>query len=101
MFYPETAPGPWSRYEAIIGLLYTYFHQRSTLLRDIILFNEQLLPDKREQIIGKFNNNNQDIKLIFNQYFQIYELNKNKYDEYKQDKIESFLNSFIKETVYL
>ena len=87
--------------EIIIGLLYTYFHQRSTLLRDIILFNEQLLPDKREQIIGKFNNNNQDIKLIFNQYFQIYELNKNKYDEYKQDKIESFLNSFIKETVYL
>ena len=87
--------------EIIIGLLYTYFHQRNTLFRDIILFNEQLLPEKREKIIEKFSNNNQDIKVIFNQFFQNYELNKNKYDENKLEKIESFFDIFIKETVYL
>ena len=87
--------------EIIIGLLYTYFHQRNTLFRDIISFNEQLLPDKREKVLGKFNNDNRDIKIIFNQFFQSYELNKNKYDEGKQDKIEIFLINFIKETLYL
>ena len=84
--------------EIIISLLYKYFHQRTTLFRDIILFNEQLLPEKREKVQQKFNNNNQDIKVIFSQFFQNYELNKNKYDEDKPDKIESFFNLFIKET---
>ena len=59
------------------------------------------MPEKREKIIEKFSNNNQDIKVIFNQFFQNYELNKNKYDENKSEKIESFFDIFIKETVYL
>ena len=87
--------------EIIIGLIYTYFHQRSTLFRDIILFNEQLLPENRQKVIAKFNNDNIDIKIIFNKYFQKYELNKNEYDEEKPDKIENYLNILIKETISL
>ena len=87
--------------EIIIGLIYTYFHQRNTLFRDIILFNEQLLPEKRQQVIQKYNNNGQDIKIIFNQFFQNYEMNKNKYDEDKPEKVEIFLTSLIKESLFL
>ena len=100
--------------EIIIGLLYSYFHQRNTLFRDIILFNEQLLPEKREKVRQKFSeerqkyfgligdyNNGEDIKLIFNQFFQNYELSKNKYDEKNINKIENFLNSLLKECISL
>ena len=87
--------------EIIIGLIYAYFHQRNTLFRDIILFNEQLLPEKRELVQKKYNNNGQDIKINFNQFFQNYELNKNKYDEDKPEVIENFLNTLIKDTLLL
>ena len=87
--------------EIIIGLIYVYFHQRNTLFRDIILFNEQLLPEKRMQVIEKYNNNGQDIKFVFNQCFQNYELNKNKYDENKPNKIDNFLNLVINDTLHL
>ena len=87
--------------EIIIGLIYVYFHQRNTLFRDIILFNEQLLPEKRMLVIQKYNNNGQDIKFVFNQCFQNYELNKNKYDEDKPEKVQNFLNLLIRDTLFL
>ena len=84
--------------EILIGLIYKYFHQRKTLFRDIIQFNEQLLPDNREKVRKEYNRG-QDIKIIFNQFYQNYEFNKNRYDEDKPDKIEFFLNLLIKETL--
>ena len=85
--------------EILIGLIYKYFHQRKTLFRDIIQFNEQLLPNNREKVRKEYNNRGQDIKIIFNLFYQNYELNKNRYDEDKPDKIEYFLNILIKETL--
>ena len=87
--------------EIIIGLIYTYFHQRNTLFRDIILFNEQLLPEKRALIRKEYSQNDQDIKVVFNQFFQNYELNKNRYDEEKPGIIENFLTSLMKEILLL
>ena len=83
--------------EILIGLLYKYFHQRKTLFRDIFRFNEYLLPDNRQKIRNLYSNRGQEIKIIFNQFFQNYEMNKNKYDEKEPEKIEFFLNSLIKD----
>ena len=85
--------------EILLGLLYKYFHQRKTLFRDIFLFNEYLLPDNREKIRNIYSNRGQDIKIIFSQFCQNYELNKNKYDKNDQEKIDNFLNSLIKDTL--
>ena len=87
--------------EILIGLLYKYFHQRKILFRDIIKFDEQLLPVNKEKIQKEFNNNEQDIKIIFSQFYKNYEMNKNRYDENKLEKIESFLNSLIKEILFV
>ena len=87
--------------EILIGLIYKYFHQRKTLFRDIIKFNEQLLPDNREKVRSEFSNRGQDIKIIFNQFYKNYEMSKNRYDEDKADKIELFLNSLIKEILFI
>ena len=83
--------------EILIGLIYKYFHQRRTLLRDIIQFNEHLLPDNQKKVRDAYSSKGQDIKTIFNQFYQNYELNKNKYDADKPEKIEFFLNSLIRE----
>ena len=82
--------------EILIGLLYKYFHQRRILFRDIFQFNEYLLPDNRAIIRKKYNNNGNDIKVIFNQFFQNYELSKNRYDSNKSDL---FLNALIRDIV--
>ena len=83
--------------EILIGLIYKYFHQRKTLLRDIIQFNEHLLPDNKKKVRLEYNPRGQDIKVIFNQFYQNYELSKNRYDADKPEKIEFFLNTFIKD----
>ena len=76
--------------EILIGLLYKYFHQRRILFRDIFQFNEYLLPG---------NKNGDGIKIIFNQFYQNYELNKNRYDSNKVEKVDFFFNSLIKDTL--
>ena len=87
--------------EILIGLIYKYFHQRKILFRDIIKFNEKLLPDNREKVRYEFNNRGQDIKVIFNQFYKNYEMSKNRYDENKLEKIEFFLNSLMKEILFV
>ena len=87
--------------EIILGLLYMYFHQRNTLFKDIILFNEQLIPEKRKNVILKYNKDGEDIKVVFVQFFKNYELNKNKYDDEKPNKVELFLNTLIDDSLYL
>ena len=85
--------------EILIGLIYKYFHQRKTLFRDIFQFNEFLLPENRDKIKNIYSNKKQEIKGVFNQFYQNYELSKNRYDSNKFEKIEFFLNSLIKETL--
>ena len=87
--------------EIILGLLYMYFHQRNTLFRDIILFNEQLIPENRKNVILRYNKDGQDIKIIFDQFFKQYEMNKNKYDEDKPNKVDNFLNILIRDSLFL
>ena len=85
--------------EILIGLIYKYFHQRRTLFRDIFQFNEYLLPDNRIKIRNIYSPKGEEIKVIFNQFYQNYELSKNRYDSNKLEKIDFFLNSLIKETL--
>ena len=87
--------------EILIGLIYKYFHQRRKLLRDIYQFNEYLLPDNRDQIRNIYSDRGQEIKVVFDQFYQNYEFRKNRYDLNKYEKIEFFLNSLIKETLIL
>ena len=82
--------------EILIGLIYKYFHQRRTLFKDIFQFNEYLLPDNREKIKNIYSPRGQDLKIIFNKFYQNYELNKNRYDSSKPKEIQSFLDFLMK-----
>ena len=81
--------------EILIGLMYKYFHQRRALFRDIFQFNEFLLPENRKNITNVYNAKGQEIKDVFNKFYQNYELSKNKYDSNKYEKINEFLNHLI------
>ena len=87
--------------EILIGLLYKYFHQRKILFRDIILFNEQLLPENRNKVRGLYSEERKDIKTVFNQFHQNYEINKNSFDSQKKEQINIFLNSLLRQILYL
>ena len=57
------------------------------------------MPENRDKITNLYSNKKQEIKGVFNQFYQNYELSKNRYDSNKFEKIEFFLNSLIKETL--
>ena len=50
---------------------------------------------------GLYSEERKDIKTVFNQFHQNYEINKNSFDSQKKEQINIFLNSLLRQILYL
>ena len=85
--------------EAIMSLLYSYFHQRKTFLRSVTLFNEHLISLNNIQN-NPFNDKNK-IKNVFKKFYQNYEKNKHEYAEEDFNAVENFFTKLLQQLLII
>ncbi len=85
--------------EAIMSLLYSYFHQRKAFLRSVTLFNEHLISLNNIQN-NPFNDKNK-IKNVFKKFYQNYEKNKHEYAEEDFNAIENFFTKLLQQLLII